>query len=89
MTEMAEKPWYEDPFIQEMMGLMGARSMRSIMAGFKSNLIYSGENGIANAARYLEKSLYDDEKRILIVADSFTKKFSSKIEKGFSKYNFE
>ncbi len=89
MTEMAEKPWYEDPFIQEMMGLMGARSMRSIMAGFKSNLVYSGENGLANAARYLAKTLYDTEKRILIIADSFTKKFSAKIEKGFSKYNFE
>lgn len=89
MEEMIDKPWYEDPFIQEMMGLMGARSMRSIMAGFKSNLIYSGENGLADAARYLSKSLYDDEKRILVIADSFTKTFSSRIEKVFSKYDFE
>ncbi|NHJ05943.1 MAG: iron-containing alcohol dehydrogenase [Candidatus Heimdallarchaeota archaeon] len=89
MSDEAEKPWYEDPFIQEMMGLMGGRSMRSVMAGFKSNLIYSGENGIADAARYLDKSLYDNEKRILIIADSFTQKFSSIIEKGFSKYKFE
>jgi len=89
MSDEAEKPWYEDPFIQEMMGLMGGRSMRSVMAGFKSNLIYSGENGIADAARYLDKSLYENEKRILIIADSFTQKFSTIIEKGFSKYNFE
>ncbi|MHA1213133.1 MAG: hypothetical protein ACTSSH_11800, partial [Candidatus Heimdallarchaeota archaeon] len=75
MEEMIDKPWYEDPFIQEMMGLMGARSMRSIMAGFKSNLVYAGENGISDAARYLDKSLFDNEKRILFIVDSFTKSF--------------
>jgi len=89
MEEMIEKPWYEDPFIQEMMGLMGARSMRSIMSGFKSNLVYAGENGMKDAARYLDKSLQDDEKRILVIADSFTQKFFNKIEYGFRKYNFE
>ena len=89
MEELIEKPWYEDPFIQEMMGLMGARSMRSIMSSFKSNLIYAGENGIGDAARYLDKSLYDDEKRILIIADSFTKRFVKKFQDGFKKYNFE
>ena len=89
MEEAAEKPWYEDPFIQEMMGLMGARSMRSIMSGFKANLIYAGENGLKNAARYLDKSLQDNEKRILIIADSFTKKFFSIIESGFKHYNFK
>ncbi len=89
MEEMIEKPWYEDPFIQEMMGLMGSRSMRSIMSGFKSNLVFAGENGMSDAARYLDKTLFDDEKRILIIADSFTKKFFSKIEKGFKKYDFK
>ncbi|MHA1125927.1 MAG: iron-containing alcohol dehydrogenase, partial [Candidatus Heimdallarchaeota archaeon] len=89
MAEMIEKPWYEDPFIQGIMGLMGARAMRSIMSGFKANLIYAGENGMKDAARYLDKSLHDDEKRILVIADSFTQKFFSKIEAGFKKYNFE
>ncbi|MBN2155289.1 MAG: iron-containing alcohol dehydrogenase [Candidatus Lokiarchaeota archaeon] len=84
-----QKPWYEDPFIQEMMGLMGARAMRSVMAGFKANLVFSGENGIADATKYMDQSLYDNEKRILVITDNFTKKFLPKMEDAFSNTNFE
>jgi alcohol dehydrogenase class IV len=84
-----QKPWYEDPFIQEMMGLMGARAMRSIMAGFKANLVYSGENGIADATKYIDQSLYDHEKRILVITDDFTKKFFPIMKDAFSDTTFE
>lgn len=59
------------------------------MCGFKANLVYSGENGIGEAVQYIDKSLNDDEKRILVICDNFTKKFMSKIEKEFSNTNFE
>ncbi len=78
-----EIPWYEDDFIREIMGIMGARSMRSIMAGFKGNLVFSGENGIGDCVKYLDKSFYDTEKRMLIITDDFTKRFIPKIEKAF------
>ncbi len=84
-----EVPWYEDPFIQEMMGLMGGRAMRSIMSGFKGNLVFSGENGIGDATQYLDKSLYDEEKRILAITDDFTKKFLPIMEEAFSETKFE
>jgi len=84
-----EIPWYEDKFIQSVMGIMGARSMRSIMAGFKGNLVFSGENGIGDAMKYLNNSLYDNEKRIFVITDDFTKKFVPKMEKAFSNTAFE
>ena len=84
-----ETSWYEDPFIQDMMGIMGARSMRSIMAGFKGNLIYSGENGIGDATMYVDKSLDGFDKRILVITDDFTKKFMPRMEKAFENTDFE
>lgn len=84
-----ETSWYEDPFIQDMMGIMGARSMRSIMAGFKGNLIYSGEFGIGDATKYVDKSLDGFDKRILVITDDFTKKFLPKMEKAFENTDFD
>ena len=82
-------PWYEDPFIQEMMGLMGGRAMRSIMSGFKANMVFSGDTGIIGAIDYLDKSLNEDDKRVLLITDDFTKKFAPILKEIFSFTNFE
>jgi alcohol dehydrogenase class IV len=84
-----EPVWYEDPFIQEMMGLMGGRAMRSILAGFKGNLVFSGENGIGDFTKYLDKSLFDNEKRILFITDNFTCKFVPNLQKAFENTDFK
>ncbi|MEA2071861.1 MAG: iron-containing alcohol dehydrogenase [Asgard group archaeon] len=83
-----EKTWYENPALKSMVGLMGARAMRGIMHQFRGNRIWGGKTGLESVAEELSKRLNPEDRRILIVADSFTKKFGKKIVPEFEKWGF-
>jgi len=78
---MVEKKtaWYETPVIKDMMALVGGRALRAVMSTFCSSKTYQGKSALLRVARYLEASLDKQERRALIITDSFTQKFTKKI----------
>jgi len=71
--------WYETPIIKEMMALFGGRALRAVMATFCSSKTYLGKSALLRVARYLEASLDEEDRRALIITDSFTQKFVKKV----------
>ncbi|NHK32477.1 MAG: iron-containing alcohol dehydrogenase [Asgard group archaeon] len=84
-----EIPWYESPALQDVVGLMGARAMQGIMNTFSGNRIWGGKTGLINVAAELGKRLDDEDKRLLIIADSFTKTFYDDIAPEFEEQGFD
>ena len=78
---MVEKKtaWYETPVIKDMMALVGGRALRAVMSTFCSSKIYQGKSALLRVVRYLEAYLDKQERRALIITDSFTQKFTKKI----------
>jgi acetaldehyde dehydrogenase/alcohol dehydrogenase len=75
-----KKPaWYEAPVIKDMMGLMGGRALRGVMATYLSSKIYVGKAALLRVTRYLEAMLDKPERRALIITDSFTQKYAKKV----------
>lgn len=79
MTE--KKAWYEQDFIKNMMSMMGGKSVRGMMANFFTGRIYAGKMAASFVSGYLRANLNIEERRILIITDSFTKKFAGLITK--------
>jgi len=71
--------WYETPVIKDMMALVGGRALRAVMSTFCSSKIYQGKTALLRVARYLEASLDKEDRRALIITDSFTEKFVKKV----------
>ena len=71
--------WYETPVIKDMMALVGARGIRAVMSTFCSSKTYQGKSALLRVARYLEASLDKEDRRALIITDSFTQKFVKKV----------
>jgi len=84
-----EIPWYESPALNDVVGLMGARAMQGIMNTFSGNRIFGGKTGVNTVATELGKRLDDGEKRLLIIADSFTKRFYDDLAPDFEEHGFE
>ncbi len=84
-----EIPWYESPALNDVVGLMGARAMRGIMNTFNGNRIFGGKTGLLNVATELGKRFDEGDKRLLIIADSFTKTFYNRIAGVFENHGFE
>ncbi|MBD3192775.1 MAG: iron-containing alcohol dehydrogenase [Candidatus Heimdallarchaeota archaeon] len=84
-----ETTWYESPALKGLVGLMGGRAMRGIMNQFRGNRIFGGKTGLMDVAEELGKRLEPNEKRLLIIADSFTQRFSKKIQPEFEQQGFE
>ncbi len=84
-----EIPWYESPALNDVVGLMGARAMQGIMNTFSGNRIFGGKTGTVSVATELGKRLDEGEKRLLIIADSFTKNFYDDIAPNFVEHGFE
>lgn len=57
------------------MSLMGGRATAGIAGNFFGNRIYSGDLALLQLANLLKESLPKEEKRALIITDSFTEKF--------------
>ena len=80
---MVEKKlaWYEATIIKDMMGLMGGRALRGGMSTYISSKIYQGKASLLRVANLLEATIDLEERRALIITDSFTQKFTKYITK--------
>ncbi|NHJ49069.1 MAG: iron-containing alcohol dehydrogenase [Asgard group archaeon] len=87
--EEFEIPWYESPALKDVVGLMGARAMQGIMNTFSGNRVWGGKTGLLNVATELGKRFDDGDKRLLIIADSFTKTFYDTIAPFFEDEGFK
>ena len=78
---MVEKKlaWYEATIIKDMMGLMGGRALRGGMSTYISSKIYQGKASLLRVANLLEATIDLEERRALIITDSFTQKFAKYI----------
>jgi len=72
--------WYESRIIKDLMPILGARAVRGIETNFFLSRIYTGKSARLRVARYLEATIEKEERRALIITDSFTKKFVKKVE---------
>ncbi len=78
---MVEKKlaWYEAKIIKDMMALMGGRALRGGMSTYISSKVYQGKASLLRVTNYLEATLDKEERRALIITDSFTQKFAKYI----------
>ncbi|TFF96377.1 MAG: iron-containing alcohol dehydrogenase [Promethearchaeota archaeon] len=72
--------FYELDMTRDLMALMGGRATAGIAANFIGNRIYSGDLALLQLGNLLKESIPEQDKRILIITDSFTKKFVKKVE---------
>ena len=75
---MVEKKlaWYEAKIIKDMMALMGGRALRGAMSTYISSKVYQGKASLLRVANLLEATIDKEERRALIITDSFTQKFT-------------
>ncbi len=78
---MVEKKlaWYEATIIKDMMGLMGGRALRGGMSTYISSKVYQGKASLLRVANLLEATIDKEDRRALIITDSFTQKFAKYI----------
>ena len=78
---MVEKKlaWYEAKIIKDMMALMGGRALRGVMSTYISSKVYQGKASLLRITNYLEATLDKEERRALIITDSYTQKFAKYI----------
>ncbi|NVM19994.1 MAG: iron-containing alcohol dehydrogenase, partial [Candidatus Lokiarchaeota archaeon] len=88
---MVEKKlaWYEATIIKDMMGLMGGRALRGGMSTYISSKIYQGKASLLRVANLLEATIDLEERRALIITDSFTQKFAKYITEYLDNINME
>ena len=67
--------WYESQRTKDLMPIFSARAVRGIEANFFLSRIYTGKSALLRVARYLEAVIDKEERRALIITDSFTIKF--------------
>lgn len=71
--------WYEAKIIKDMMALMGGRALRGGMSTYISSKVYQGKASLLRVANLLEATIDKEERRALIITDSFTQKFAKYI----------
>ena len=71
--------WYEQQMIKDMMGLFGGKAIRGITSSFNSPIVYMGKAGVSSMAQLIKAIINKEDRRALIVVDSFTQKFTSKV----------
>jgi alcohol dehydrogenase class IV len=71
--------WYELKITKDMTGVMGGKALRGVVGNFFSSRIYTGKVAVLQVSKYLEAALAPEERRALIVTDSFTRRYSKKI----------
>ena len=78
---MVEKKlaWYEAKIIKDMMALMGGRALRGGMSTYISSKVYQGKASLLRVANLLEATIDKQDRRALIITDSFTQKFAKYI----------
>jgi alcohol dehydrogenase class IV len=68
--------WYEAKIIKDMMALMGGRALRGGMSSFISSKIYQGKTSLIRVTNLLEATIDEEDRRALIITDSYTQKFA-------------
>jgi len=81
--------WYEAQIVKDAFALMGGRALRGVMSSYFSSKIYKGKGALLQVTRYLEALLEKDERRALIITDSFTQKFAKKVTEILDLINME
>ena len=72
--------WYEAQTVKDMMALMGGKALRGLMSNvFSSGRIYKGKVAFLQVANYLKAMFDKEERRALIITDSFTQKYAKKL----------
>ncbi|MHA1914313.1 MAG: iron-containing alcohol dehydrogenase [Promethearchaeota archaeon] len=71
--------WYEMPMVKDLMGLFGGKAIRGIQSAFSSSTIYWGKSGVSTMASMVKAVIDKEDRRALIIVDSFTQKFVSKV----------
>ena len=71
---------YESKIIKDLMPILGARAVRGLETNFFLSRIYTGKSSLLRVARYLEAVIEKEERKALIITDSFTQKFVKNIE---------
>ncbi|MHA2007760.1 MAG: iron-containing alcohol dehydrogenase [Promethearchaeota archaeon] len=71
--------WYEMQMVKDMMGLFGGKAIRGITSSFNSPIVYMGKAGVSSTAQLIKAIIDKEDRRALIVVDSFTQKFTSKV----------
>ena len=75
-----EQPaWYEAQVVKDMMALMGGRALRGVMSNYFSSRIYKGKVGLLQVTNYLDAMFDKEDRRALIITDSFTQKYAKKV----------
>ncbi|MFW9901926.1 MAG: iron-containing alcohol dehydrogenase [Candidatus Thorarchaeota archaeon] len=72
--------WYESQIIKDLMPILGARAVRGLETNFFLSRIYTGKSALLKVFRYLEATINKEERKALIITDSFTKKFVKNLE---------
>lgn len=72
--------WYEMQMIKDLMPILNGKAVRGINMSYFLPKIYIGKSALLNTVRYLEAILPKEERRALIVTDSFTKTLVKRIE---------
>jgi len=67
--------WYESQVIKDLMPLLGGKAIRGISSYFLLSRIYIGKSSYLQVAQYLDAAINKEDRRALIITDSFTKKF--------------
>jgi alcohol dehydrogenase class IV len=71
--------WYEMQMVKDMMGLFGGKAIRGITSSFNSPIVYMGKTGVSSMAQLIKANIEKEKRRALIVVDSFTQKFNTKV----------
>lgn len=72
--------WYESQLIKDLMPILGARAVRGLETNFFLSRIYTGKTALLKVARYLKATINKEERKALIITDSFTKKFVKNVD---------
>ncbi|MFX0004939.1 MAG: iron-containing alcohol dehydrogenase [Candidatus Hodarchaeota archaeon] len=72
--------WYESQLIKDLIPILGARAVRGLETNFFLSRIYTGKSALLKVVRYLEAIIEEEDRRALIITDTFTKKFVKNVE---------
>jgi len=72
--------WYESQTAKDLFPIFGGRAVRGLETNFFLSRIYTGKSALLRVAKYLEAVIKKEERRALIITDSFTKKFIKNLD---------
>jgi len=75
--------------VRDLMSMLKARALSGIITSFRSPRVLFGMTPLNRITNILDANLEEGERRVLIITDDFTEKFSSQISNAFSKVNIE